>query len=270
MKTFTNKNLIELTNQGYTKIKLLDTKEVNQLISECELLHTEFNDDKWIERGVTYPSKGHANKKSAIIMVSVSDNEELPSTTNIGPLFKDYILYNNDILTRVTGIPVPLSSRYMINYRQYLGKTNPVFEHFDGEYLKGFVDKKDYHFFDEALLPRFVSLLTLKGGGDCEGAVLINVMSGEEVNPCAEVGEMVIFDNVRFKHYVPKLIEPRILLGIRNFDHLPFHYILEPEDGYVSLGDKINYGYVKPIGSKEATKLMVKKKWDSWEKGRVR
>jgi hypothetical protein len=34
---------------------------------------------------------------------------------------------------------------------------------------------------------------------------------------------------------------------------------LEPIDGYVSLGDKINFGYVRPIGTSEAKELMIEK-----------
>jgi len=259
MKKFTNKNLIELINNGFTKLTLLQEEEVSQLISECEKLHEKYENKKNEEIGLTYPSKGHAKKKSLIIMVSPEKNDVLPSTDEIGPLFKDYIRYNNDILSRVTGISVPQDSRYMINYRKYLGETEQVFEHFDGEYLKGFIDEANYHFFDEALLPRYVALLTLHGGGEREGAIITNVASGEEINIVCNVGDMLIFDNIRFKHHVPKLIKPRTLLGVRNFDFLPFHYILEPKDGYVSLGDKINYGYIKPIGSGEAKKLMVLK-----------
>jgi hypothetical protein len=44
-----------------------------------------------------------------------------------------------------------------------------------------------------------------------------------------------------------------------SIDFLPYHYVLDPKDGYVSLGDKINYGYVRPIGSSEATNLMIEK-----------
>lgn len=259
MKKFNNKNLIELMTLGYTRISLMDEKMVNELIDECEILHDKYNNEEFESVGVTYPSKGHENKKSVIIMVSPEDNNDLPSISDLGPIFKKYILYNNDILSRVTGISVPMDSRYMINYRKYLGGTEPVFEHFDGEYLQGFIDEPNYHFFDEALLPRFVSLLTLSGGGNSEGAVLTNVVSGEEINSNCGVGEMLIFDNIKFKHRVPKLIKPRILLGIRNFDFLPYHYVLEPIDGYISLGDKINFGYVKPIGCEEAKKLIIKK-----------
>jgi hypothetical protein len=259
MKKFTNKNLIELMNLGYTRVSLMDDLEVNGLIAECEELHDKYNNVDFEKVGVTYPSKGHKNKKSVIIMVSPEENKNLPSTSDLGPIFKSYIVYNNEILSRVTGIPVPTDSRYMINYRKYLGGTEPVFEHFDGEYLNGFIDESNYHFFDEALLPRFVTLLTLSGGGDSEGAVLTNVVTGVEVNSECGVGEMLIFDNVKFKHRVPKLIKPRILLGVRNFDFLPYHYILEPKDGYVSLGDKINYGYIRPIGCVEATDLMLEK-----------
>jgi len=260
MKKFTNKNLIELVNDGYTKISLLNKDEIKELISECTVIHDKFIDNHYEELGITYPSKGHEKKKSVIVMVSLDENKNLPSTVEIGPLFKDYIKYNNDILFMVTGISAPSDTRYMINYRQYLGETEPVFEHFDGEYLKGFIDKPDYHFFTEALLPRFVALLTLEGGENCEGAVITNVASGEEISPCCMAGDMLIFDNIRFKHRVPKLIKPRTLLGVRNFDFLPYHYILEPNDGYVSLGDKINYGYVRPIGSIEAKNLMIKKR----------
>jgi len=259
MKKFTNKNLIELMNLGYTRVSLMNEEEVNDLILECEVLHDKYNNIVFENKGIVYPSKGHTNKKSVIIMVSPEENEVLPSISQLGPIFKSYILYNNAILSRVTGIPVTTDSRYMINYRKYLGGTEPVFEHFDGEYLNGFIDEPNYHFFDEALLPRFVSLLTLNGGGESEGAVLINVATGAEVNSECGVGEMLIFDNIKFKHRVPKLINPRILLGVRNFDFLPYHYVLEPIDGYVSLGDKINFGYVRPIGSNEAKELMVGK-----------
>jgi len=259
MRKFTNKNLIELMLVGYTKIRLMDSNEINMLIQECELLHDKFNSKIFEEQGITYPSKGHPKKKSVIIMVSQDENKILPSTNDIGPILKEYLKYNNDILARVTGIAVPNDTRYMINYRKYLGETEPVFEHFDGEYIKGFVDKPNYHFFDEALIPRFVSLLALEGGGDCEGALITNVISGEEINPCCELGEMFIFDNIKYKHYVPKLIKPRIMLGARNFDFLPYHYVLDPIDGYTSLGDKINYGYIKPIGCFEATKILIEK-----------
>jgi hypothetical protein len=259
MKNFTNKNIIELLCKGYTKVSIFNNDEVKSLIDECELLHQNFNNNDFINTGISYPSKGHVNKKSLILMVSHDENKILPSTNDIGDLLKEYLKYNNDILFRVTGISVPLDSRYMINYRKYLGETEPVFEHFDGEYLKGFIDEPNYHFFDEALLPRFVSLLTLDTGRECEGAVIVNVISGEEINPCCDIGEMFIFDNIRFKHHVPRLIKPRIMLGIRNFDFLPYHYVLEPLDGYVTLADKINYGYVKPIGNEEAKTLMLKK-----------
>lgn len=259
MEKFTNKHIIQLVDKGYTKIKLMNEDEINLIINECEMLHDKYNNKHFEQLGVTYPSKGHEKKKSVIIMVSKEDNQSLPSISDIGPMFKEYLKYNNDILFKVTGIVVPDESRYMINYRKYLGETEPVFEHFDGEYLKGFIDEPNYHFFDEALLPRYVSLLTLFGGGNSEGAVLTNVVSGEEINSSCNMGEMLIFDNIRFKHSVPKLIKPRTLLGIRNFDFLPYHYTLEPIDGYVSLGDKINYGYIKPISNKEANKLMLEK-----------
>lgn len=259
MKKFSNKNIIELINNGYTKIPLLDSTEIEQLINECEELHDKYDNKKNEQLGVSYPSKGHEKKKSVIVMVSPEKNDDLPSTDEVGPLFKEYLRYNNDIISRVTGISIPQTSRYMINYRKYLGETDPVFEHFDGEYLKGFVDEPNYHFFEEALLPRYVALLTLQGGGENEGAIITNVASGEEITPSCVVGDMLIFDNIRFKHYVPKLIKPRILLGVRNFDFLPFHYVLTPIDGYISLGDKINYGYIKPIGCEEAKNLILKK-----------
>ena len=42
MQKFTNKNLIELINNGYTKVTLLKTEEVSQLINECEELHEKY------------------------------------------------------------------------------------------------------------------------------------------------------------------------------------------------------------------------------------
>jgi len=259
MKQFTNKNILDLRDRGYTQISLLDVQEIKSLIKECEELHDNYNNEEYEDKGATYPSKGHKKKKSVIVMISQDKNLTLPSISDIGPTMKEYLKFNSDILFNITGIPVPNHSRYMINYRKYLGETDPVFDHFDGEYLDGFIDEPSYHFFNEALLPRFVSLLTLQGGGKLEGATVTNVITGQEINCSCEPGEVFIFDNIRFKHRVPKLINPRILLGLRNFDFLPMHYVLNPKDGYVSLGDKINHGYIKPIGCKEAEKLIIKK-----------
>lgn len=259
MRQFTNKNLLELLDKGYTQLSIFNDEEIESIVQECEILHDKYNNEEFQNKGTTYPSKGHEKKKSVIIMISQEENETLPTVSDIGPITKKYLKFNSDILFKITGIPVPNSSRYMINYRKYLGETDPVFDHFDGEYLSGFVDEPSYHYFNEAILPRFVSLLTLKGGGALEGATLTNVITGQEINCSCGPGEVFIFDNIRFKHRVPKLIKPRILLGLRNFDFLPYHYVLEPIDGYVSLGDKINHGYVRPIGCQEAEKLMINK-----------
>jgi hypothetical protein len=257
MKNFTNKNLIELMGVGYTKVQLLDSTEVKHLIDECESLHDNYSDVEYQYKNITYPSNGHSKKKSLIIMVSHDENKHLPSIHTLGPVLKDYLKFNNDVLYRVTGIQVPLDSRYMLNYRKYLGETDPVFEHFDGEYLKGFIDKPNFHFFDEALLPRFVSLLALDGGAECEGAILTNVVSGEEINPCCEIGEVFIFDNIRFKHHVPQVIKPRVMLGARNFDFLPYHYVLDPIDGYVVWRKLTDEGY-SIVDNEEAEKLTCK------------
>jgi hypothetical protein len=257
MKQFTKKHSIELMDIGYTKLNLLNETEISTIIDDCESLYKIYDNNLDYERiGITYPSNKHDNKKSLIMMLSYDKNEELPSVYQYGDKLKEFIKYNNDILFNATGIQVPLESRYMINYRKYLGETEPVFEHFDGEYLKNFIDRPNYHFFDEALLPRFVSLLTLENYKPCEGPILINVVTGQEINPCLGTGDMLIFNNIKYKHSVPRLIKPRTMLGIRNFDFLPYHYILEPNDGYVSLGDKINYGYIKPIGIEESQNLI--------------
>jgi len=259
MKQFTNKNLLDLLDKGYTQIQLLDEQEISEIIQECEEIHDKYNNDEFEKKGATYPSKGHEKKKSVIVMLSQEDNKTLPSISDIGPVMKKYLKFNSDILFKTTGIQVPLYTRYMINYRKYLGETDPVFDHFDGEYVDGFIDEPSYHFFNEALLPRFVSLLTLKGGGQLEGPTLTNVITGHEINCSCVPGEVFIFDNIKFKHRVPKLIKPRTLLGLRNFDFLPIHYVLEPIDGYTSLGDKINHGYIRPVGCKEAEELILQK-----------
>jgi hypothetical protein len=139
---------------------------------------------------------------------------------------------HNRFLAAALGRPVPSGSRALLNWQRYGSGSRAVAEHFDGEYLK-YVKKSPTEFeLVEGILPRYVFVLTIanenKAGdnpGGVTGTVLRDINTGATHAPPSEPGDLLVFDNIRFRHSVPELAKPRRMVGLRSWDHMGVHFV---------------------------------------------
>lgn len=172
-----------------------------------------------------YPSDSSESRISHAMMISESDSK-LPKVCHkaykqVGQFLED----QNQLISQLTGHKVQGSSRSLLNYQNYSCGSKPVGEHFDGEYLKAkkATDGIEFQLL-EGILPRYVAVLVVENENDGKGVELINHQLHHVYSPKLHAGDLVLFDNIKLRHRVPKMEQPRISVGLRNFDHLPLHF----------------------------------------------
>tara|TARA_Y100001963_G_C6751248_1_gene434327 strand:+ start:468 stop:1355 length:888 start_codon:yes stop_codon:yes gene_type:complete len=267
----------DVSTQGWSKISnFLNEEEIEKCLKAAHLARTTYYTEKTLAKRISYLSDDTEARKSNAIMISKKENKRLPSVFYedvFYPLVKSY----NKILADLTHAEVAENSRTMINFQEYFAGSKPVRDHFDGEYLD-YEIVGDYKLLvKKAILPQFVSVAILhnENKGSPNGIVLRNSAKSEVVEPELNKGDFIIFDNIHFRHSVPTLNKPRTIIGFRNFDHFPFHFIgervfselgLAPITalGWRKFKDEQNPGYLKSISSQEAEKIMVEFNKNVW------
>jgi hypothetical protein len=149
----------------------------------------------------------------------------------------------------------------MFNFQQYFKASKPVAEHFDGHYID--YDKKSGTDFrlKKGLLPRYVVVVTLKNENTegVTGTVLRDCQTDKVYSPPSEPGDFLIFDNIRFRHSVPTLEKPRVMVGLRTFDSCPFVFsdsVIDPHEKWKELPDSVNSGFILPVKNDEALEIL--------------
>ncbi|WGL17196.1 hypothetical protein PVT68_02585 [Microbulbifer bruguierae] len=215
----------------------LDTIK-NEVESLIDRVYTEQN---LLDHSV-YPSDHSESRVSHAMMIAESISP-FPTVAHTDfPSINALLRAHNGLLSEFTGSRVSPGSRCMLNYQCYTSGSKPVAEHFDGEYLRTRRCDKTLDFqLLEGILPRYVSLLVVQNENDGKG---IELSAGEtRVSPVLNAGDTIIFDNIRWRHSVPRLDKGRVSIGLRNFDHMPWHfcadreYFLDAEERYVPVHD---------------------------------
>lgn len=155
---------------------------------------------------------------------------------------------------------------------RYVQKSRIVENHYDAEFFDFRHEKENGERvckIVEGLIPRYVMVIVLENnnpGG--KGTYITKHDRTEKIFINANAGDMFIFDNMAVRHGVTSLEKNRTMFGFRNFDYNPFYFKenidnIEDKKGFVELKDKVNPGFIKPIDSEEAKKLMLdfNKKW---------
>lgn len=212
---------------------------------------------------IAYLREDSNNRQGDAYMITSDIFEELDmdyiSLFDIN-LVKAYNLYN-DITFYSTKYDVVYGKRVMMNIRQYFQNSFEVVEHFDGEFFD-FEHKekngKNYLQINEGLLPRFVMVIVVYNENkDGKGVYLRDIKTNENHEFGLYGGDILMFDNLRFRHGVPSLKEKRMMVGFRNFDLEPYHFkreVTDPEN-WKELKDEYNPGFIKRISEKESIKL---------------
>jgi hypothetical protein len=269
-----NSEIKELKDNGYVVIPYTD--DTYGEIREFEEEIWEFNDknytDSNLESGVAYPSDSSDTRESNAYLVSQykSKSEHWDIRYNpipnipILPWVDQNLLFLvrdwNTFLGQMSGNPDPLDETVsLINMQEYLGYSKTVPAHQDGMYFK--MHDMEFGTFGvtEALIAEYVGVLILTNEGRA-GTILTEVGSGLTFHPPTKEGEMLIFDNIRFTHEVPPLVHKRSMVGIRNWNHNPYHYTQERGDSKLThtVGNNFFKGYIRKVTTEEAENLFVR------------
>ena len=270
-----DKNEVEkLKNQGFVVIPYLDIDKGENIEFEEEIW--EFNGrnytDKNLKSGVAYPSDSSDTRESNAYLVSQykskSENwntrhNPIPSIAlvnwcdqNLLYLVKDW----NTFLGQMSGKPDEVHETVsLINMQEYLGYSKSVPPHQDGMYFKMHDMEFGNFGVTEALMAEYVGVLVLTNEG-VAGTMLVEVGSGLTFFPNVKEGEMLIFDNIRFTHEVPPLVHKRSMVGIRNWNHSPYHYTQDRLDSKLThtVGNNFFEGYIRKVTTEEAENLFVR------------
>lgn len=215
----------ELLTQGWAQItNFFSSEDIRNFSSYMEIDIPEMQTAANILKRYTYPSDKSDARISNAHMVSIhsSKRNTLPSFYPRNRSVLKFMDFYECVLESVVGVPFEDGLRHLINFQKYDKGSKPVPEHFDGEYLEYSGTGYDFQV-REALIPRYVAVTVLYNDtSKLDGIVLTDGFS--DIKPRVRPGDVLIFDNVRFNHYVPELDGSRAIVGLRSFDYYPFHF----------------------------------------------
>lgn len=217
----------QLKQEGYAYLPaVFDPSLLRALERECDEMAARHYRVENIDRRAVYLSDQTPTRTSHAMMLSQGPSP-LPTVSHEGlAAVARFLRFHDEVLGGLLGAAVPTSSRSMLNWQTYLSGSKPVTEHFDGEYLDYRKDEDGGFTLHEGLLPRLVVILTLsnENRGESQGTVLRDTLTGKEASPPSQPGDVLVFDNVRMRHRVPMLEQPRRMAGLRSFDFQAVHF----------------------------------------------
>jgi len=275
-----NKAIEEIAERGYTLQQTgMSPEDLVRLEAELKATTASHYTEENLAKHSVYLSDKTPTRVSNAMMIaqdhligsSLRSEGSLPAVQIIpSGIVLELLKFHDRVLGSMTGGPaVGVHSRSMLNFQEYFAGSKPVARHYDGEYLC-YVKKSPTEFqLLEGLLPRYVMVFTIRNenvGEENEGTVLYEVATGKTVSPQSRPGMVLMFDNIRFRHEVPELKKPRLMCGLRNFDHMPMYFTSDScsAPGEFELPDAQSPGYASPMNSIEAEALMLMYNENDW------
>jgi hypothetical protein len=273
----------DLQEKGYHQAVLFtDPNDLIALEAELKEMKAEHYNPSNLEAHSVYLSDKTDTRESHAMMIA-RGRSDLPQVNVYGTRIMALLNFHDQVVGDIIGKTVPVGSRSMLNFQEYLSGSKPVAEHFDGEYLK--YEKVDGTNFKlrEGLLPRYVMVFTVRNenvGLENEGTVLREVSTNEVTNCQSRPGQVLIFDNIRFRHSVPQLVKPRLMCGLRNFDFEPVYFVdelvtesqgkIDTEEaqllGWSVMNDKNNPGLIVDATTEAAIQRQLRYVANEWPK----
>jgi hypothetical protein len=204
---------------------------LHDLRDQAERLVKRSYTQQELDRHSVYPSDTGDARVSHAVMISEGIST-LPVVEHIDLSAVDSFLRDHHaMLSEITGTQVQSTSRTMLNYQNYFHGSKPVGEHFDGEYLRTTRAADGIEFrLEEGVLPRYVAVLIVANDNAGKGTELVDTERQAVFTPVLNAGDLLVFDNVRLRHRVPTMEQPRTTIGLRSFDHLALHFVRRRED----------------------------------------
>ena len=259
-----------LKNNGYyISDDFINDNESMQLQSEVKSFIKSIYCEENLKNRICYKREEGKNRQGDAIMVC-GETSKLNSFVLPSTLTKDINSVYNQIITEMVGEEMESGSRSMLNCQQYFGESFEVGDHYDGEFFEYSHGEDKYGEttlkLEEGLVPRYVMVVVLYNHNE-SGTYVRMHDSKERINIPNKAKSLIIFDNVKMRHGVPRLEKERMMMGFRNFDYCPFHFQASPEGGnnWIELQDEINPGWIREISEEESIELQEDylKKWKS-------
>lgn len=269
-----NRELQECLNglklNGYYIFKdVVSSKEIRTIQEERDNILKEYSEET-VKQRLFYKREDSYNRQGDAVQISFAKSE-LPSITvkqddAIGKYMK---LYQN-IVSNAVGEEFRPEYRCMLNSQQYFEHSLPVHDHYDMEAFDfEHVDNSKHNEYalklKSALIPRYVMVVVLTNENDGLGTYVRQHDSNERIDVKLYPGDVLIFDNIRYRHGVPELNNPRSMIGFRSMDFSPVLFEEHPEGGnkWYEIQDELNPGWGMEITSEEAKTIMLdfNKKW---------
>jgi hypothetical protein len=239
----------ELRSTGfYRGAGAISSEIIENLKKEILIMEAKDYSTQNLLSNAVYLSDQSATRVSHAMMVSLDRKSPFPEVPLRGVGVSTLINTHHRILEAFTQEKVSESARVMFNFQRYFAGSKPVAEHFDGHYLHYQKNSGVEFQLLEGLLPSLVIVVTLENEntGPIQGTYLRDCYTGQEYSTESQPGDLLVFDNIRFRHAVPELKKPRLMVGLRCFDTAAHHFLAsQPEDSYIPLPDRNNPGFVK-------------------------
>ena len=232
--------------QGFSLLpNYCSPEQLQALKTEAESLIDKHYTPENLANHSVYPSDSTDTRVSHAMMIAEGQSP-LPQVDHQGcPAVHELLQRHNQLLEQFTGVKVAPSARCMLNYQNYFSGSKPVGEHFDGEYIRTQRAEDGIEFsLIEGILPRYVAVLVIANANHGKGTELVDNNTGEVFRPTMNPGDLLIFDNIRLRHRVPTMENPRITLGLRNFDHLAVHFAADQKSFISDDYSRIAEGWV--------------------------
>lgn len=208
-----------------------------------------------VEKQIFRPRENHEGRTGDACMTSIGNPEYAPfiRLNQYDNLSKLQSLYN-DILSSYFNEDMT-NSKSLMNWQRYKqGCDNSLPFHadceiFSGNWGKGYID------LERGLIPKFVMVLVTTNENDGAGLqLLINGVESElELHP----GDMVIFDNTKLLHGVPRSTpNKRNMVGFRNFEAHPLYFQKTEFIHSNSYSNGLVNGFVKELSTEEAITIL--------------
>jgi len=249
-----------LRTNGYFVQKRLDKEigvDIKGTLSELDELASRYS-EKMVQDKIFRPRENHPSRKGDSVMTTVGEPKYAPflklqnKKPNLGVLQNFY----NDILENYFGENMS-NTRCLLNWQEYKqGGDNSLPFHVDSEFFSGEWGKQ-YIDIERALIPKFVMVMVTEN--DNNGAGLEISSNGETIGLKLEPGDMVIFDNQKVMHGVPKSTpNKRSMVGFRNFEAYPLYFEKNMFDGSNEYENGHVKGFTKMVNVEETQDILLK------------
>lgn len=275
MKIDISQAVADLKSKGYHQSVIIDPSHLPQLEVDLKKMKAELYNEENLSKHSVYLSDKTETRESHAMMICRAGTSPLPIVKHEEGIIDKLLEFHDMTIGQLTGTYYPGTARSMLNFQEYHAGSKPLARHYDGEYLKYNKVSPTEFKLEEGLLPRYVMVFTIRNenvGEENEGTVLFEVATGNVIKAQSRPGQVLIFDNIRFRHEVPMLSKPRFMCGLRSFDYEPGFFVsdldlderIAAHVGWKPMPDAGSPGHVTMVSTRNSVERQERYLLEEW------